>query len=482
MHSPSPAAHRAAYYDKSTPAVVVDRLAVTHPAVCSEALRWSTGLRGSVAGAHEMDDVDLSGFATQALVIGAKAISSAGGTQDTFNLEQLVQDVGTRTAESTTQAAQFTARAVAEAAKAMHDASAETKKTLSEAGDVARKSFDESVTTAQADLKKQITQLLGGQDPELVLRLKPLLDDFTTGLTTRAEAHSGELMRKAAQALDPDDPTSPLAKHRTQMEKHHAALAAQVEKQHGQLAAKVDELATAMRVQQSAVDTAATISKVTPLKGATFEDSMHTILQKLATALGDEYVETGRLDGAIARCKKGDGVLTIAGGTARVVLEMSDSIRNGWNDYLDECERNRQAGASLGLVPSAAQNAGQAMRVLGPRRLVMAFDPSSDDASLLRTALQLLRIQAAAAAARQDDSGVQVAGERIAEALDVLTKVDSIRKAAGYIRKNADKIDIEGDSLQGTLNRLLVQARTALDGAREPGTTEATSAGASDAA
>ena len=51
------------------------------------------------------------------------------------------------------------------------------------------------------------------------------------------------------------------------------------------------------------------------------------------------------------------------------------SGRREWNGYLDEAERNRDAVASLGIVPDLAANVGQSLRVLGPRRLVLAYTP-----------------------------------------------------------------------------------------------------------
>jgi len=74
----------------------------------------------------------------------------------------------------------------------------------------------------------------------------------------------------------------------------------------------------------------------------------------------------GGLAGSIQRCKKGDGVLTVSGGQARVVVEMHDSNDSRiWNGYLDEAERNREAAASIGIVRNAGQNMGQTIRVLG---------------------------------------------------------------------------------------------------------------------
>ena len=102
------------------------------------------------------------------------------------------------------------------------------------------------------------------------------------------------------------------------------------------------------------------------------------------------------------------------------------------------------------------------MRVLGPRRIVVAFDPDSDDGAVLRMAVQLLRVAALAAASERSDSAVHVARERITEALKELARVEKVRKAASAIHRNANAVETEAERLTTQLNRLLVQARTAL--------------------
>lgn len=399
---------------------------------------------------HRVDDggADLTAYVEQALAVGAQAISVAGGAQDTYNLEQLVQDVGTRTSESTTQATESTTKVVTEATKAMQDASAEAKKALREAGDLARSSFATNVSVANKELREQLTQLLGGKDPELVARLQLVLKDFGTNLTTHADEQSTKLYEKATRALNPDDPTSPLAKHMVKLDAQHTALTTTVEKHHETLAAKVQELATALNVQKAAAEASAAVAQVTTLKGRTYEENISALMRAIVAGLGDEYTETGNLGGALAGSKKGDGLLTVDGGRVRVLVEMHDSRqKRAWNAYLDEAERNRQAAGSLGLVPTTVQNEGQSIGVLSARRVVMAFDPLEDDPALLRTVLILLRTAALAASARLDDTGVQTAAERIAEALDVLPRVDTIRRLADGIRKNAVKVDTEADTL-----------------------------------
>lgn len=454
-----------ARYDGSVPAIRITDMLLTHPAVTTEALRWSSGSRGAAVAAAEMDGADVTAYVEQAVIVGAQAIAAAGSTQDTFNLEQLVQDVGVRTAQSTAQAAESTGKVVSEATKAVTDASAEARKAIAEAGDAGRKAFAEAVARAEQNLRQQVGQLLGGEDPELLARLKPVLEQFGAALTHRADAHTADLFERATRALDADDPTSPMAKHLKALDARQEELTKRWDANHRELSEKVAELTTAVQVQASAAKAAKETAGVTTLKGAAYEDLIHESMRTLATGLGDEYRETGTTAGAISRCKKGDGLLLVSGDSARVVLEMTDSDRQDWNDYLDQAERNRQATASLGLVPSSALNKGEVLRVLAPRRVVMAFDPEVDDASILRSVIQVLRMTAIATAARRGDVDVDGAMDRLSDALDALPTIDGIRKRAGAIRGHADHIDRDADKLQTTLNRILLQARTALAGA-----------------
>jgi hypothetical protein len=109
-------------------------------------------------------------------------------------------------------------------------------------------------------------------------------------------------------------------------------------------------LTTAVKVTTSAKQAASSMAKTTPLKGESYAAEIHEVMVQIAAGLADEYADTGAIPGAIPRNKKGDGVLRINGGSAHIVLEMTNSKRPRWNDYLDEAERHRCAVASLGLV------------------------------------------------------------------------------------------------------------------------------------
>lgn len=456
-------AARTASYDRDTPAVVIHHLAVADQAVVAESRRWHTGRRGAAAGEDEMTGVDLSAFVTQALVVGAHAIGTAGGVQDTFDLERLVTDLGARTTQSTQQAVNSTTELMNRATESLGKATAEAKKGMAETGIEARQSFASSVESATSSLLTEVRRLVGGDDPELAARLKPLLERFGRDLDSRVTAQTRELLATAAKQFDPADPASPMAKHTRELHQQQETLSNTLQRQHAQLTSKVDELATAWKVAASAKDAAATAVQLTPIKGTSYEAEVHEIMTQIALGLGDEYADTSSTTGAVSRSKKGDGVLTIDGGAAKVALEMTDSGQHRrWNDYLDEAERNRGAAASLGLVRAAAQNNGSTIRCLNARRIVLAFDPTSDDPAWLRTVVQMLRLAALAASGRQDREGIHTADEKITEALGMLTKIDDIRKVAGTIRGHANKIEQQSEDVRTGLDRLLNQARSAL--------------------
>ncbi|WP_405064338.1 hypothetical protein OG474_22525 [Kribbella sp. NBC_01505] len=143
---------------------------------------------------------------------------------------------------------------------------------------------------------------------------------------------------------------------------------------------------------------------------------------------------------------------------------MTDSRRIGWGEYFDEAERNRDAVAAIGIVRTPDQNDGQSIRVLGPRRLVLAFDPTSDDPELLRTVVLLIRTVALTATSRTGTSEVATAEEKIEEALGQLGRLTKVKKLADGIQKKAGAIDSECTGLNASIRRLLDDALVALAG------------------
>ncbi len=126
-------------------------------------------------------------------------------------------------------------------------------------------------------------------------------------------------------------------------------------------------------------------------------------------------------------------------------------------------EITRGAQASLGLVPHVGLLNDVKLRCFGPRRVVMAFDPDTDDdPDLLPAMLQLHRLSALAAASRASNEAVDSADEKLAEALSVLTKIAEIEHGAQLIKRHANTVTVSAAALHETLELLLTEARTAL--------------------
>lgn len=448
-----------AHLDVAANAVVINRLTVQDKDLTREAQRWTTGERGPVVDdADVLTAADMSAFVTEALKIGAHALSATGQSQDSRALERMIKEVGDKTAATSVQAAELTDRTVKDATKTMTKAAEDAKKAIVEADKTSRKEFTDSVAAAKTELSTEVRRIFAGDSPELLEKLQPLLDKFGADLDAKSSASITEVLAKAVKQFDPTDPTSPMAKHTAGLEARQLQLTELIGKNHATIAQKVDELGVALKVQ-AAQDK---VSKVTPIKGDTYENQVNIVLAEVAAGLGDEYTDTRSTVGHLPRSKKGDGLLTVDGGLARVVIEMTDSARAGWTEYLDEAERNRQAAASLGLVRTTDQNGGRSIRVLGSRRIVLAFDPTSDDPDLVRTVVLLLRAAAVAAATRRGAEQLSTAEEKITAAVAQLDRIDDIKKAASSIHKNADKIETGCTAVTSGIQRLLSEALAAL--------------------
>lgn len=463
-----------AYMDDDYSSIVIENLIVKDKDVASEARRWTTGERGPVVDDPGiLGTSDLSAFVIEAIKIGAHALSATGQSQDARALEMMIKEVGAKAENSTARAAELTERAVKSASETVTQAAEGAKKAITEADAKNRKEITEAVTAAKDDLRAEVRRLFGGESPELLEKLQPILDKFGAALSEKSRAVAAELTTHAAKQFDPSDPTSPISKHTAELTTRQRELTELIEENHNVLSQRVDDLTVALKIREAR----SSISQVTPMKGDTFENVLNIILSDIAAGLGDEYVDTRATTGNIPRSKKGDGVLHVDSGQTRVVIEMTDSNRKGWIDYLDEAERNRLAGAALGIVRKAEQNGGQSVRVIGARRIVVAFDPDSDDPTLLRTVVMLLRTAALTAMSRRGAAELATAEEKVTEAVTQLQSLDEVKKAAGAIQKNALKMETTCTGISSSIQRLLTDALLALSEAR----TDATGESAADA-
>ena len=87
-------ANNCAHLDESGAAIVIENLTVRDKDVAREAQRWTTGKRGRIVDDPEtLANADLSEFVSEALKIGAHALSATGQAQDARRSEQMFDDV-----------------------------------------------------------------------------------------------------------------------------------------------------------------------------------------------------------------------------------------------------------------------------------------------------------------------------------------------------------------------------------------------------
>ena len=297
----NPAKH-SAHFDLAASAVVVEYMLIRDGDVVREAQRWTTGERGPVIeDLDQLTGADLTNYITEALRIGAHALSVTGQAQESRALERMLKDVGDKTADSTTKAAEATGRAVKEASEAVTRAANEAKKAITEVDAQSRQEFTTAVTIAKRDLNAEVRRIFGGQSPELVERLQPLLEKFSADLDTKVSAGTSELLAKAAKQFDPTDPTSPMAKHMAALGARQEQLTQQLNKNHAELASKVDQLSTALKVQEAKT----ALATVTPIKGDSYARQIHTLMFGIAGGIGDEYDDTSAVAGRCPAARRG---------------------------------------------------------------------------------------------------------------------------------------------------------------------------------
>ncbi|WP_342802099.1 Fis family transcriptional regulator [Nocardia sp. No.11] len=449
--------HNAHFADNNT-AVAIEQLILRDRDVLREAQRWTSGHRGPIVDDTEiLAAADLSAFITEVVKCGAVALAAAGQASDAKELERMVAEVGEKAAASAARAAELTGQAAKDASAVMTKTVDSAKKVLAEADANCRKEMAATVTAATVNITDQVNRLFGGSNPELVARLKPVLEQFSAELSMKAAAGTQELIATATKQFDLNDPTSPIAKHTAALDARQLQMSDLLMANHADLTKRFEEMTAALKVREAK----AALISVTPRKGDSFEAGIHRFMEPIAAGLGDEYYDTSAKHGALRGCMKGDGLLTTAGG-ARVVIEMTDSQRKEWGNYLTEAERNREAAASLGIVRSPEQNGNETLRVLGPRRVVLAFDPDTDEPDLLRACVLLMRAASATVVARGGGEQVSTAVEKVQSALAKLEKLATTKKSADVIRREATKIDKTVTDFATEVELVLAEAVTAL--------------------
>jgi hypothetical protein len=348
--------------------------------------------------------------------------------------------------------------------------------------DVVRREFEKLVAqTAKAneDAAREVETVLrenfGGEDGRLPRTLEKFLGDrgelqtFVHDLfdETRRDSAIGRMgtllgryfdgdQSRLAVLLDPTRLGSPLHQFRQEVADGFKVL-------NDKLVAL--EAASTARAGERAKGTA---------KGADFEDLLHGLLGEMARGSGDMVDRTGTEEGAIARSKKGDFVLTLdpaltRGAEVRVVLEAKDRHMSGPDMRKELLEARRNRDALVGVAVWSAQHAPQGyapFTVVG-EDVHAVVDPDAPDVAYLAAAVRLARIMALAKLAER---AVDVDAQAITKALtgvrEQLEQVRSLKTQLTSITTVTKSVTDGLDAMRSGIIARVTEAEAELRGAR----------------
>lgn len=408
---------RAIRYDPVEHALFVGDVRIDDKSVLKEATRWTAGQRGvSVPDRDALAAADLTPFLGEAFFLGAKVLANAGQERETGAIDDAVR-------RATVQIEQATRRA-------MDDTEAAVRRIHDNVADTAR--------GVQESVMARVSELIGGEHPELIERLRPVLD----GVGATIETQVASAVERATEGMQ-----------------------STAEKRHEQVSVMLHDVHREVAVRNAKDETTARLKSVTTIKGFDYEEALNVVFSEMATAMGDDYVACGENAGLLPRNKKGDGVFRVNGSTAKVVIEAHDGVSKEWSSYLAEAERNRDAVASIGVVRKIEDNKGHLLRVLGPRRVVVAYDPYEDDVDFVRSVVLLMRTVALTHTGRFGVEEIATAHSCIEDARAALTGLDEATRSANAIIGHVDKVNLAVRSTTAAVQRSLQSAITALIGA-----------------
>jgi hypothetical protein len=462
-------------------ALVFEHFREADPRVVAEAARWVGGARGAAVPEGTTEGEDLSAFASVALGLAAQVMSLGPEVSGLSTLASTVSQMSDRAHEAsaalTADVTRATAEATEAAARATREAVRVTAETLTAARQQVAADMAATVGAATARVREEVERLLGDDTP-VARNVRDLVSSQMADSSARMQRTFAETLGAVSSILDVGNPTSPLARleHR---------LAERQDRQHAEVTARIDQVRETVSAATAAAQTAVAVAAVqasSPAKGRPFEESVGAALEEIAAGLGGSYEATGDTVGALRACRKGDGVLELpsldGAGGVRIAIEMTTTgAARKWGPYLDEAERNREADASIGVVPSANLVPGRAaIAAVAPNRVVVAHDAEGGHA-LLRAAAVLLSLRVQRDAVR-DHQGLDLTAvdARIADAEQLLGALSEVLKAAAGVKAGAAKVMAGLEGTHEALARALALARAALRGACDSAATRGAAA------
>lgn len=454
--------------------LVLRDLELDDPAVLAEALRWTSGRRGPEVTARQAEAADLSPFATAALTLGSQMLTYGAETGGVATLAGSVVQLTDRAQSASAALAADVARtskSVSEAATtATREAARQTSEALTAAAKLATTDISIAVSATRENLQAELARLLVGAEAPVAKQVQALVARQMAESAVTLQRTFTETLGSVTATLDVGNPASPFAKLESRIGERQ-------DRQHGELTAQfreVREAVTAATTAATAATAVAAARALSPAKGRPFEEAVGSLIEQIAVGMGGAYTATGETVGALRGCKKGDGVIELPSpdgvGSVRIAVEMTTTgASRRWAGYLQEAERNREAHASIGIVPSSdLVPGGGVLAPVGQHRLVIAVT-EDDDPALLRAACVLLALRAQRdLVSERSRADLTVVDNRLAEAQALLGALTEVLKTATGVKAGAAKVVLGLEGLHETLTRCLSQARSALVAGADP--------------
>jgi hypothetical protein len=298
---------------------------------------------------------------------------------------------------------------------------------------------------ALQSFREQLSDLLGDAfDPD---SKKSIIGTFEQLWADAAKVQISAVRR----VVDPDDPESPLGRHRAEIVKT-------VKETEEKLAKAVAEISEKIAVHNAQAE----LIEKTASKGFAFEELLHETISRIAAANGDIAERVGG-DAGAAGTKVGDEVVTLGpddtrGIPARYVLELKDRKLglNATLKQLDQAMVNREASVGIAVF-SREENAP----VPGPfqfwgKYAIVVLDKSSVEDGALRLACLWARWMV-----RRDleDDGTDVDLHHVAALIEdahrALDHISNVRRCHTVARKHIDQATAQMEEMASDLDAAL---------------------------
>jgi len=325
-----------------------------------------------------------------------------------------------------------------------------------------------------------------GPEGALAAGVVVALDGLRTGIADLVESTRGTAAEAAAESLRRVGETT-AATTRQLLAGHEAGLRllaspdhpswAQVARQVGETQAETRSLIVSLHALVEARDAADAVGRRTATKGAGTEHTVAQVLSDIAVGHGDLPEAVGTTSGSVGGRRVGDWVSSLSspaarGRDVRVVAEVKD-VGTGVVSLpalareLDVALENRRAGCALAVVRCPELPGGRRVVVLGDRRLAVAWQPGepTDLVAACYAVARLVAVVHEAAALGDDESLLPGLRVHVGAAVDALTALDALDRAAGQAAKNVADVSAASQRVRQGVGAALARATRLLEGA-----------------